>query len=429
LIDNIEAEKELLKCIIFDYLSCEKAFETLKPEYFNSTKHQQIFEKMSKLAEIGTDINIITLTEASDINTDYIMDLSSDAFSAVQMSSYLDIVVNQYFKREGHKRLIEAAEHAKNSEATPDSLRELTEDAAYFLSHRSEYKGLQSLTVVAEETIKQLERISESGEGGVKTGFKDLDRLGYTFRPKTLNIIGARPAMGKSALALDIAEKCEVPVAFFSLEMEGIEQVERMISKRLGLTNTKLRSKEVILENTDKIADTAHDVSKMKIWINDSPSVSPIQIRMQCKRMQAKHGLGLVIIDYMGYIRDKQRHENRRIEMGHFSRSLKELAKDLNVPIVCLCQLNRSCEDRSDKRPLLADLRETGDIEQDAHMVWFLYRESVYEENSNPESAEVLIRKNRGGKIGSVRLTFKKEITSFKDYYQSATFDKNDWVK
>ena len=417
------AEYETLTAILFDEKSCGYAFEILKPEYFSNLNNKRIFGEMVKLHDSGTEVNILTLSDILG-EDEYLSDLSMNAFTAARIKSSSDIVSKEYYKRTARLKLGEILD--SRNDYDPAEMQSKIEDVAHFLSNQTKYRGLQSMQETARETIKSLDEISRCGVNGVKTGFDDMDRLGFTFRPGTLNVIGARPAMGKSALALDLAERCGVPVAFFSLEMEAKEQFERMLSKRLQLSNTELRRPAMIKSFHSAILKHSKDIMQQEIWINDNPSISTMQMRMQCKRMQAIHGLGLIIVDYMGYMKNKTKYESRRVEMGAFSRGLKETANVLNVPVIALSQLNRSCEERKDKRPMLSDLRETGDIEQDAHMVWLLYRDCVYNTASTDPTAEILICKNRGGQLGVVKLEYIKEQTTFTNHTKNK-FNRKDW--
>lgn len=426
------AEQDVLSSILFKAEECEWALNNLKEEHFYSAKCRQLFIRMSELLKEGTDISLVTVGENYDGDMDFLMNLMTNAYTASRSKSSAEVVLNQYYKRKANSMLIEAQKHLGEHTCTIDTLRERTEDIAFFLSFRSKLRTLMPLEDIAKETLDNLDDIAESGTAGISSGFKRADELGWTFRPGTFSIIGARPAMGKSALALDIAENCGVPCAFFSLEMKGLEQFERMLSKRMGIPNNQLRSPEFIKKYRDEIAKVSTKLVDAPIFINDSPTISPLQLRMQVKRAIAKYGIRLVIVDYMGYMNGtrEDKEGGRRIEMGNYSRAMKEMSKELDIASIGLAQLNRDCESRDNKRPTLADLKETGDLEQDAHMVWFLYRDYVYDpEKSDPSLAELINRKTRGGEIGTIKLDWNGRLTRFKDWEQDQqSFDANDWT-
>ena len=428
---NDLAEKELLKSLLVESSQCEWALSNVKLEHFYSTKNRAVYERIMGLMKKGSEINVVTLLENDQTHDEFIFELFKEAISASGSRSHGEAILNAFYKREAQARLISLSKHVAEVGATLDSIRDKAEELAYFLSQRSEEKTLVPLSDVAVETMAELERIVEKGRPGIPTGFKDADRLGWMPRPKTMTIIGARPGMGKSALALDFAKNCGVPSAFFSLEMERIEQFERLLSQKSGYSNDELRQPKTIQLAKESLFKHAQELAKLPIYMNDAPSISPMQLRMQLKRAIAKWGIQIAFIDYMGYMEDSDGKMNdRRIEMGKFSRAIKQMAKELNIAMVPICQLNRNCEDRSDKRPMLSDLREVGDLEQDGHLILFLYRENVYNDESNPEEAELICRKCRGGQTGSIKLNWNGRLTTFSDYRGSLNeFVQKDWTK
>ncbi|HUX78505.1 MAG TPA: DnaB-like helicase C-terminal domain-containing protein [Alphaproteobacteria bacterium] len=428
---NDLAEKELLKSLLFDASKCEWALNNIKAEHFYSKKNKEVYERIMALMRKGSEINIVTLLENDQSLEEFIFALSGEATSASGSRSQGEAVLNTFYKREAQTRLISLSKHVGEIGATPDSIRDKAEELAYFLSQRSDDKTLVPLADVAIETMKELDSIVERGSPGIPTGFRDMDKLGWMPRPKTMTIIGARPAMGKSAFALDLAQRCNVPCAFFSLEMERIEQFERLLSQRTGYSNDELRQPKTIQLAKESLYKHAQELSKLPIYINDAPAISTMQLRMQLKRAIAKWGIRIAFIDYMGYIEDdNDKGFDRRIEMGKYSRAIKQMAKELNIAMVPICQLNRKCEERPDKRPILSDLREVGDLEQDGHLILFLYRENVYNDESNPDEAEVICRKCRGGQTGSIKLKWNGRLTTFSDYNDPINdFVKKDWTQ
>lgn len=426
------AERDVLQAILHNSSECEWCLNNLKPEHFYNPKCRNLYERIMSLLRDGKNISVVTIIENYNKDRDFIMDLFSNAYTTANSKSSSEIVLNQYYKREAYAKLMEAHKHATSIECTTDSLRERLEDIAYFLSHRSNNRTLMSLDEIAKETLDNFDAIAKSDSAGISTGFRRADELGWTFRPGTFNVIGARPSMGKSALALDIAQKCGVPTAFYSLEMKGIEQFERLLSKKMGVANAELRSPSFIKKYSEEIVKVSTSIAQNhNIFINDSPTISPMQLRMQVKRAIARSGVQLVIVDYMGYISGSKEDKEggRRIEMSKYSRAMKEMSKDLGIATIGLCQLNRECESRENKRPIMSDLRETGDIEQDAHMIWFLYRDAVYNDEASQNCAELICRKVRGGEVGMIKLDWNGKLTRFSNWEDDQqSFDANDWT-
>lgn len=425
----MEAERAVLATIMLDSTECDYAFERLKPEYFKKGNYSGVFEEMVKLRTRGIQIDIVTMSE-NTTHQELLMDLASESFTTSMIRTHVDMVLDNYYKREAYRKLAYTAEGLTNNNFTIPELRKKVESIAAMLSERTVEKGLRSLVEIRKDTENNFEIIRNGGSPGVKSGFEELDKNGFYFRPKTLNILAARPMMGKSALALDIAKKSGVNTAFFSIEMGAEEQYERLLSPLAKLTNDEFRMCDVMQAKENSIKECMSEVDKQKIWISDDRRVTIPYIVSQCKRLSAENPLGLLIVDYMGLITPIGKNKSRREEVTEISHMLKQASSDLNLPILALSQLNRECETRSDKRPILADLRESGDIEQDAHMVWFLYRDEVYNKSAEKGKAEILVRKNRAGKIGRVYLTFEGKFTTFKNYVPNDNFSarpSNDW--
>lgn len=413
---EMDVELEVLAAIMFDAEKCTYAFETIIPEHFVRKEHREIYQTMCDLYESGESVDLITLSSKSK-HEDILMDIATISHTAAHIKSHTNILVDRWYLLEARKKLKEAQESLKEKDRSPATLRERCEEIAYFLSDRTVEKGLQHISDVGTSAMKNIEEIQQGKIFGVKTGFKDLDDMGFYLRYGSLTVVAARPAMGKSALALAIAKNANVNTAIFSLEMDNEEQYERFISMKTGLTNYHLKKPDVLTDYASDIIDAAGEINKQKIWLNDSPNITTSMIASQCRRLKAQHGLELVIIDYLGLAKTEQKFSKRHEEVGYISKSLKRMAKNLGVAVLPLAQLNRKLEDRTDKRPILSDLRESGDLEQDAHVVAVLYREEVYnEECDEPEKAEFIIRKNRSGPVGTVYLTFKKQQTKFVTY-------------
>ena len=424
---QMDVEIQILAAIMFDASQCTYAFEHLKPEFFINKQHGQLYKEMKELYDAGQSLDIVSLSEHSKLK-DMILDVSEHSFTASNIKTHTNICLDRFYLLVSRKKLIEAIKGLESVDRSPGRLRKSLEDLAFFLADRVQDKGLKHISAVSKQTINELDDIQRGIFPGVQSGFTKLDSMGFYFRNGKMSVLAARPAMGKSALALKIAKNCPKNVAFYSLEMSDVEQYERLISMSTGLTNDDLKNKEILKSKAQTIINASIEINKKKIWINDSVGVTPSMMLNQCKRLQAQHGLGLLIVDYLGLMKADEKFNSRREEVGLFSKGILNIAKKLNIPAIALSQLNRGCEERNDKRPILADLRETGDIEQDAHMVWFLYRPEVYDPQDHPGKAEIIVRKNRSGPTGSTPLTFIKRATDFIDYEPLASeFNANDW--
>ena len=302
-----------------------------------------------------------------------------------------------------------------------DQILDEAERRIFLLSERSVRAGFAPMREVLKDSFKVIERLYEKKEHvtGVPSGFTDLDQYTSGFQPSDLVIIAGRPSMGKTAFVLNVAEhvgiEARLPVAVFSLEMSREQLVMRMLSSLSGVDGNRLRRGFLSREDWPLLSRAAGKLAEAPIYIDDSAACSVLEIRAKARRLKADHGLGLVIIDYLQLIRGRDRSESRQQEISEISRSLKGLAKELKVPVIALSQLSRAVESRGgDKRPQLSDLRESGAIEQDADVVAFIFREDMYRDESEHQGiAEVIVRKQRNGPTGTVKLAFRRECTRF----------------
>jgi replicative DNA helicase len=303
---------------------------------------------------------------------------------------------------------------------------ELAEQSIYDIAEERVREGFQSMQEVVKDSFRKLEDVSAT-EGfvtGVPTGFDDFDRITAGLQPSDLIIIAGRPSMGKTAFALNIGYHAALQtgkgVAIFSLEMSKMQLGIRLLGFDAGIDATRLRTGFLRDGDWARLTNSANRLSELPIFIDDSSGITVLEMKAKCRRLKRKKDLCLVIVDYLQLIQGRRSAESRQLEISEISRSLKALAKDLNVPVLALSQLNRKVEDRPNKRPQLADLRESGAIEQDADVIVFIYRDEVYhpttEENRNV--AEIIVAKQRNGPTGYFKLTFQKEITRFRNYIQ-----------
>jgi len=300
----------------------------------------------------------------------------------------------------------------------------MAEQSIFNIAEEQVREGLQGLNDIITISFKKLESTAEI-DGyvtGVPTGFDDFDRLTAGLQPSDLIIIAGRPSMGKTALALNIgynaAQKTKKSVAVFSLEMSKQQLGIRLLGLDSGINATRLRTGELRGSDWTLLTDSANRLSELPIFIDDSSGIGVLGMKAKCRRLMKKHDLNMVIVDYMQLIQGRRSAESRQLEMSEISRMLKAMAKDLNVPVIALSQLNRKVEDRPNKRPQLADLRESGAIEQDADVIAFIYRDELYNPTSeeNRNIAEIILSKQRNGPTGFFKLTFQKEITRFRNY-------------
>jgi replicative DNA helicase len=425
---SLEAEVSVLGASLLSRNAAGEAIEYLKAEDFYRNAHRTVFEAVQTLFAQGEPVDTVTVTDwlARRDRLDEIggaaalHDLTVAVPTAANAAHYAGIVREKSLLR----RLIEAGtkvvqlgyEASEDATTVVDTAESLVYEVAQTGSS-NEYSQLKELLNASFEQIEQLaERGSEVT--GLPTGFDDLDRLTAGLQPQNLIIVAARPAMGKSSLCLNLSHFVSVeanrPSIIFSLEMSKLEIVNRLLSSEAKIDSSKLRTGR--LEDTDwrKLGDALGKLSEAPLFIDDTPSISLMEIRAKCRRLKAKHGLDLVIVDYLQLMQSHRRVDSRQQEVAEISRGLKMLAKELDVPVIALSQLSRQPEARTDKRPQLADLRESGSIEQDADIVGFIYRDEVYDEESPDKGiAELIIAKHRNGATGVVRLAFLNHLTKF----------------
>lgn len=426
---NIEAEQAVLGAIFLEPAALTLASEILIPEDFYRASHQKIFNAMLKLNDEGKVVDLVTVTEelaASKLIEDtggvsYLSELASSVPTAANIEYYARIVEEKSLLR----RLIRTAtEIASDGYAREDEVEALLSEAEkniLAVAQRKNAGAFHNIKDVLVRTYDNIEQMHQNaGEiTGLETGFIELDRMTAGFQRNDLIIVGARPSVGKTAFALNIAQnvaqKTGENIAIFSLEMGAEQLVMRLLCAEGNIDAQRLRTGTLTDDDWGKLTMAMGSLSNTGIFIDDTPGVRISDIRSKCRRLKQEHGLGMILIDYLQLILGSGRAgENRQQEVSEISRSLKQLARELKVPVIALSQLSRGVEQRQDKRPMMSDIRESGSIEQDADIVAFLYRDDYYDkESENKNIIEIIIAKQRNGPTGTVSLAFVKEYNKF----------------
>ncbi len=425
---SLEAEVSVLGAAMLSRHALAAVTETLTSEDFYRSAHGTVYEAIRSLSAEGVAVDTVTVLEwlrdhhrLDEVGgAAAVSDLVAAAPTAANAAYYAEIVRDKALLR----RLIEAGtsvvrmgfEDTEDAVATVDR----AEAEIFRVSEqgtRSDYSSMKEMLPDAFERLEILARDS-SEVTGLPTGFTDLDRLTAGFQPENLIIIAARPAMGKSSLALGIAQYVTValrePAIFFSLEMSKIEIVNRMLSAEAGIDSERMKTGRFDDRDWRRLGDALGRLGEAPLFIDDTPSISMIEIAAKCRRLKDREGLSLVIVDYLQLMQSHRRVDSRQQEVAEISRGLKMLAKDLKVPVIALSQLSRQPESRVDKRPMLADLRESGSIKQDADLVGFIYRDEVSDEQSPKKGiAELIVSKHRNGRVGTIELAFLGHLTKF----------------
>ncbi len=429
---NIEAEQAILGGILMNNDALSQVMDVLSPEDFYREANKSLFEGMVQLYGNDEPIDIITLSRylsKKDLlekvgGTEYLASLVEAVSTSAGVAFHAEIVKGLSIRRKliGQCSVISEA-CFRDLEDTEDLL-EMAEQSIFDIAEEQVAEGFQSLNAVIADSFRQLESAAQF-EGyvtGVPTGFDDFDRITTGLQPSDLIIIAGRPSMGKTALALNIgynaAKKTNKGVAIFSLEMSKSQLGIRLLGFDSGINATKVRTGFIRDHEWGLLTESANRLSELPIFIDDSSAISVLEMKAKCRRLKKKQELVLVIVDYLQLIQGRRSAESRQLEISAISRSLKALAKDLNVPVVAISQLNRKVEDRPNKKPQLADLRESGAIEQDADVIAFIYRDEVYYPDSteNRNIADINVAKQRNGPTGFLKLTFQKELTRFRNY-------------
>lgn len=432
--NSIEAEQSLLGGLMLDHESWDKIADVVTVHDFYRKDHRLIFAAIASLCDAANPCDVVTVSEHLDNRgeleesggLEYLATLANETPGAANARAYAKILRERSMLR----ALISAGNEISGSAFSTEgrSATELVDAAERLVFEiaesgsrgRSGFKALKHILPDAVDRIDVLHQ-SEGNITGIPTGFTEFDKLTAGLQPGDLIIIAGRPSMGKTTLAVNIAENAaigsKIPTALFSMEMPAQQLAFRMISSLGRVDQTHLRTGTFPDEDWSRINTAVQLMSEAPIFIDDTPGLSPTEIRARSRRLQREHGLGLIVVDYLQLMSVPGSNENRATEISEISRSLKALARELSVPIIALSQLNRSVEQRTDKRPVMSDLRESGAIEQDADLIIFIHREEVYNQDTPRKGiADIVIAKQRNGPIGDFPLTFVGRYTKFENW-------------
>jgi replicative DNA helicase len=431
---NLEAERSVLGAILLHNDAFNLAAETIDSRDFFRDAHRRIFDKMVRLSERGDAIDLVTLKEelvrAGELDEvggpAYIAALVDGVPRSTNVEHYARIIKEKATLRSLIFSANKILSTAYEAEEEADVILDQAEHAIFAIADDRVRDGFVSLRDLAQRSLDTIEKLHARKEliTGVPTGFTDLDEMTSGLQPADLIIVAARPSMGKTSLVLNIAQhigtRTDMTVGVFSLEMSKEQLFLRMLTSEARIDAHRLRGGFLGERDWGRLSQAIGTLSEAKIFIDDTPSIGVLEMRAKCRRLAAEHGLHLVVVDYIQLMQGRGRFENRTLELASISRSLKGLAKELNVPIVVLSQLSRAPESRSDHRPQLSDLRESGALEQDADVVVFIYREDQYADRNAPATdsqgvAELIIGKQRNGPTGVVKLAFLREFTRFEN--------------
>jgi replicative DNA helicase len=432
---NIEAEQSVLGGILIENEAVNKVMEILTAEDFYRDAHRKIFNVLINLSERDEPADLITMTnELRKINqldfvggASYIASLIDSVPTAANIEYYARIVKEKAILRKLIQTSTEIITQSYQDRGDVEEFLDEAERAFFQISEKKVKPSFYPIRQIVKESFKTIERLFEKKElvTGVPSGFRDLDQRTAGFQPSDLIIVAGRPSMGKTAFCLNLAQYAaiekKIPVAIFSLEMSKEQLVIRMLCSEAHVEGTRLRTGFLTESDWPRLTLAAGNLSDAPIFIDDTAALSILELRAKARRLNAEHGLGMLIIDYLQLMRGRSRVESRQQEISEISRSLKALAKEINIPVIAVSQLSRRTEERQGMRPQLSDLRESGAIEQDADLILFIYRDEVYnrsEDNPNRGKAEVIIGKQRNGPIGKVDLAFLDKFTSFKELYR-----------
>ncbi len=443
----LDVEEAVLGAILIEPGNEIDALETLKSDSFYKESHQRIFKAITELSTLHLPIDQLTVVQQLKSNGDlefvggaaYINYLASKVGSAFHLDYHAKIIAEKYIKRE----LISISNKIKQKSYDPstdiEELLESAEKQIFDLAFENVSSAVKPMNIVVKETLNHIEQLAQRDTkfSGAPSGFTALDRITSGWQPSDIVIVAARPSMGKTAFVLsmsrNMAVEHKVPVAFFSLEMSAQQLVTRLIISETGISSEKIRTGDLSKEEWQMLESKSAALSEAKIFIDDTAAISLTELRAKCRNLKIQHDIQLVIIDYLQLMSGPPETKNsREQEVSQISRGLKAIAKELNIPVIALSQLNRAVENRTDKRPQLSDLRESGAIEQDADIVIFIHRPEKFgilqddDGNSTAGLAEIIIAKHRNGAVTDVNLRFIDYMAKFTDLDETLGFGEED---
>ena len=434
---NIEAEQAVLGAMLIDKEAIAKATEVLSADDFYREAHRVIFSAMLELYNKNEAVDMVTVTEIlkrdnklEDIGgIAYITSLANVVLTAANVKYHTEIVAEKSVLRQLVRVSTEIAAMGYEANEDVGTLLDTAESRILEISNRKKKNDFTAINDILMDSVQSIESLLQNKGGltGLPAGFADLDKLTSGLHPSDFIILAARPSMGKTALALNIVQNVALrahkviggeprSVAFFSLEMSKEQLVNRMLCAEAGIDSQRLRVGEMHDEDWTHLWDACDTMSRAKIYIDDTAGITAMDMRSRARRLKAEHGLDLIVVDYLQLMQGSGKRNNsgdRQQEVSEISRSLKALARELDVPVLALSQLSRSVESRQVKRPMLSDLRESGSLEQDADIVAFLYREDYYNPETENKHTELIIAKHRNGPVDTVNLFFQKQFTKF----------------
>ena len=442
-----EAERAVLGGLMLETHRFDTVIQVIKENDFDGKDHQIIFQSMAELIEENKPLDPITVSEKLDNKNslnkiggkDYLVELATSTPSAANLDAYAEIIRQRSITRKLMKANSEISELISNPQGQEGaSLLDKAESMIFALNDETSQndQGPKSMKENVRDALDQIHELSNRSGGliGESTGFKDLDNKLLGIQKGDLIVVAGRPSMGKTSLAMNIAEnvllndESDGAVLIFSLEMPRTALTTRLLSSMTKINQQNVRSGMLKDDEMKAIFQQSEKLKNMPLWIDDSSLLTPMELRAKARRLaRTENGLSLIVVDYLQLMQLPMSAENRVNQISEISRSLKSLAKELNVPVLALSQLNRAVEKRDNKRPIMADLRDSGAIEQDADVILFIYRDEVYHEDSNDgNKAEIIIGKQRNGPIGKVNLTFLKECTRFENFSNDGYYDHSE---
>ena len=425
---NLQAEQRVLGCMLIDKTSIAQATEVLRGDDFYRESHKIIFNAIVELYSKDIPVDMVTLIEHLQ-STDklqavggmtYIGELSSSVESTINLNSYVKIVEEKAILRRLIKASADIMEECYTKQDDVPKVLDSAEKRIFDIAEKRTNSDFEPISVVLERGFEQIEKMfNQKGETtGVPTGFPELDAQTSGLQPGDMILVAARPSMGKTTFAMNIAQYAAIregkSVVIFSLEMSKEQLANKILCAEANIDMLKLRTGNLEDSDWERIERASGPIAASKIFIDDTPGVSIMEMRSKCRRLKIEHGIDLIVIDYLQLMTGSSHSESRQQEVSEISRSIKALAKEMHCPIIALSQLSRAPEQRADHRPMLSDLRESGSIEQDADLVMFLYRDEYYNKESEEKNvAECIIAKQRNGPVGTVKLAWLGQYSKF----------------